>query len=103
TAQKTQPFFESGFVIRAVCNRVNGSVPRAVASVSQHQARSLPLAVLTRRVMPLVNGSVPRAVASVSQHQARSPPLAVLTRRGMPLDYSRPKYFHAFSRNFAWI
>src|SRR5215468_502534 len=39
-------------VTRAVCDCVYGSVPRAVASVAQHQARSLPLAVLTRRVIP---------------------------------------------------
>src|SRR5262245_45831076 len=38
--------------VMAVCNCVYGSVPRAVASVIQTEARSLPLAVLTRRIFP---------------------------------------------------
>src|SRR5262245_38674982 len=47
------PFSEAGSFPRAVCDCVYGSVPRAVASVTQHQARSLPLAVLTQRVFPV--------------------------------------------------
>ena len=39
-------------VLRPVIKCVYGSVPRAVASVTHPEARSLPLAVLIRRVFP---------------------------------------------------
>src|SRR6266508_648087 len=45
-------FFPLPSSIRSVIKCVYGAVPRAVASVTQREARSLPLAVLLRRAFP---------------------------------------------------